>query len=565
MKLSTKITTVAVAAVVLTALCAAATVRWLAERNRVAALRQEMSVVLSQATNLAASMDQMHRNEAFDIDGLLQRARQDGGGRPLRENYRRTAFYDTIPIVAAWRAAEASAEAHGYEFSTTSRPDLPPRNPKNVAPPELSPAFEAFARGDREYFGLDRKTGELILAQPVRLSASCLSCHGDPADSRTGDGLDVLGFPMEGMKAGDLKGAFVLKTHVKDDPVIASTMKSMAGVTAALIVVVTIGLIVFNRRYVNRPLHHAIVQIEAATEHTSAAAEQVAGSSRTMAEGASHQAASLEETGASLEEMSGMTKQNASNAAAAKATAAQTRASADVGVERMQAMQTAMQEIQSSNEEITKILHTIDDIAFQTNILALNAAVEAARAGPAGAGFAVVADEVRRLAQRSAEAARETARKIEDSIQRSRHGVQLSNDVGEQLSTIRSYIQNLDTLVAGIASASHEQSQGISQITLAISQVDRVTQQSAAGAEEGAAAAEELHDQTRQIKQAVNDLKKFVGANHSQPGPVPKPAPDTASLVPASGPSKAAASVARRRAPQGISPRHQPAEPTFRN
>ena len=188
---------------------------------------------------------------------------------------------------------------------------------------------------------------------------------------------------------------------------------------------------------------------------------QVADASQSVSEGASEQAASLEETSASLEEIASMTKRNADNAQRAKDLAGQTRTAADKGSADMQAMTAAMNAIKTSSGNISKIIKTIDEIAFQTNILALNAAVEAARAGEAGMGFAVVAEEVRSLAQRSAQAARETAESIDDSIQKSARGAQICGQVESSLQEIVVKAREVDELVAEIASASSEQSQGI--------------------------------------------------------------------------------------------------------
>jgi len=230
-----------------------------------------------------------------------------------------------------------------------------------------------------------------------------------------------------------------------------------------------------------------------------------------LADGANQQAASLEETSASLEEMASMTRRNAESASDAKRIAGETRASVEAGAGGVQRMTAAMDGIKASSAEISKIIKTIDEIAFQTNILALNAAVEAARAGEAGAGFAVVADEVRALAQRSATAARETTQKIEQALRKSDEGAAISSEVSVMLERIVGQVRNMDSLVAEIATASGEQSQGIEQVTRAITEMDKVTQSNAASAEESASAASELSSQSTQLRDAVDRFNAFSG------------------------------------------------------
>ena len=254
-------------------------------------------------------------------------------------------------------------------------------------------------------------------------------------------------------------------------------------------------------------------------------AGQVSSSSQSLAEGASEQAASLEETSSSLEEMASMTKRNAENAQKANELAKQARAAADKGTSDMQQMNSAMEAIKVSSDDIAKIIKTIDEIAFQTNILALNAAVEAARAGEAGMGFAVVADEVRNLAQRSAQAAKETAGKIEGAITKTAQGVGISKQVAETLIEIATKARQVDELVAEVANASREQTQGITQVNSAVGQMDKVTQSNAANAEESAAAAEELNAKAETMKQSVGELLQLVGGNSQGTGPRTTTAP----------------------------------------
>jgi methyl-accepting chemotaxis protein len=169
-----------------------------------------------------------------------------------------------------------------------------------------------------------------------------------------------------------------------------------------------------------------------------------------------------------------------------------------------------MHEIKASSDGIAKIIKTIDEIAFQTNILALNAAVEAARAGEAGMGFAVVAEEVRSLAQRSAAAAKETAAKIEDSIAKTAQGVEISAKVSKSLAEIVTKVRRVDELVAEVSTASGEQSQGVQQISTAVAQMDQIVQTNAAGAEESASASEELNAQALTLDATIADLVGLI-------------------------------------------------------
>jgi methyl-accepting chemotaxis protein len=284
-------------------------------------------------------------------------------------------------------------------------------------------------------------------------------------------------------------------------------------------------------RSTNKALIQIATTLDEASSQVSAASGQVSSSSQSLAEGASEQAASLEETSASLEEIGSMTRRNADNAENARTISIQTSQVTEDGTRQMGEMVQAMGAIKSSSDNIAKIIKTIDEIAFQTNILALNAAVEAARAGEAGAGFAVVADEVRALAQRAALAAKETAEKIDDSIVKSGHGVEISAKVSGALNNITERTRQMNELVVEIASASKEQTQGLGQISSAMSQMDKVTQGNASNAEETAAAAEELNAQASMLRDTVGSLLRLVGGSVSTGITTPPASRPTPGLV----------------------------------
>ncbi len=291
---------------------------------------------------------------------------------------------------------------------------------------------------------------------------------------------------------------------------LSMTLKLSAGIAG--LALLAVGFVQWLSRRIRRPLEAAVSRMGDFVGQTTTASSQIAGSSQALADGASQQAASLEETGASLEEMSSMTKRNAEAARNAKQLAGQARVVVDQGAASMAQMSASMHGIKTSSGEIAKIIKTIDEIAFQTNILALNAAVEAARAGEAGAGFAVVAEEVRALAQRSAHAAKETADKIEVALSKSDEGVRTSGEVAAVLSQIIEQVRKMDVLVGEIATASAEQSQGIDQVNRAVSEMDKVTQSNAASAEESAAAAQELATQSTELRGLVSGLGELVGS-----------------------------------------------------
>jgi methyl-accepting chemotaxis protein len=313
------------------------------------------------------------------------------------------------------------------------------------------------------------------------------------------------------------QAAVVFNFNAKNGGAVSNEIAANTISTVQVIIVVTVAAVVFGMTVglfiigaINKALTSITHALDSGAAQTTSAAGQVASASQSLAEGASEQAASLEETSASLEEISSMTKRNAESSRQAKELSNHTRKAAEEGASGMAEMGNAMNAIKESSAAIAKIVKSIDEIAFQTNILALNAAVEAARAGEAGAGFAVVAEEVRSLAQRSAQSAGETASKIADAIACSERGVEISAKVAASCGEIVAKARQVDELVGEIAAASTEQSEGIGHVATAVAEMDKVTQSTAANAEESASAAEELNAQAQSVRESVTTLRQLV-------------------------------------------------------
>jgi methyl-accepting chemotaxis protein len=271
-----------------------------------------------------------------------------------------------------------------------------------------------------------------------------------------------------------------------------------------------VAILFFLGRSVARPLGRAAQALNAGAEQVAAAAAEVSSAAQSLAAGASQQAAALEQTSASLEEMNSMIKGTAEHAAQADQITGQAGQSMKQAGGSMVEMAGAMAQITEASDQTSKIIKTIDEIAFQTNLLALNAAVEAARAGEAGAGFAVVADEVRSLALRAAEAARNTQGLIEQTVQRIQQGNTLVQATQAGFQEVTQATDEVTGLIGQIATASREQAQGVEQVAQAMSQMDRVVQQTAAHAEESAAAAEELKGQASSLQDSVGEITVLI-------------------------------------------------------
>ncbi|WP_263373474.1 methyl-accepting chemotaxis protein [Granulicella aggregans] len=340
--------------------------------------------------------------------------------------------------------------------------------------------------------------------------------------ARSGDGAAAAalqGGTLLPMSTAAQASVSVLR-KVATDQVEASAAASASTVTfsiwlVGIMVLLSLALgavVIYIVRDINDALTRTVIELSEGAEQIASASSQVSSSSQSLAQGASQQAASLEETSASAEEINSMAQKNNENAGAMATLVGESKVEFVNTNRELNEMMAAMDGINDSSGKIAKIIKIIDEIAFQTNILALNAAVEAARAGEAGMGFAVVADEVRSLAQRSAQAAKDTASLIEDSVVKSQAGKEKLVGVVTSIHRISGEFTSLSTLVDEVSHGSQEQSAGIGQIGRALSQMENVTQTTAASAEEGAAAAEELNAQSESMKELTSRLNEMIGA-----------------------------------------------------
>ncbi len=506
---------------------------------------------------------------AFDDEKLFSELQTSMSGKSFAspgeriEEARRHPAYWTIPIVAGWVVAQTNADQADYQFRV---PKIKPRNPENEPDAfELAALKELKQNNLTEYHKVDPETNTLRYFRPIKLSKGCMMCHGTVSDDPDGDGYDPIGFKMEGWAEGEIHGAFeVIADLTPLQQTINNSMFNTALATAAILAVAILILFFFTRTAITAPLQKTVTMLDSFSQgdlthrlnikgqdeisqmansmdnfadsfcdtfqsidqsagQVSQEAQSVSSTSISLAQGATQQPSSIEEISASLTEISPQTEQNAQNAAHANKLAIDMRKDAADGSKQMEEMVAAISEIDASSQDISKIIKVIDEIAFQTNLLALNAAVEAARAGAHGKGFAVVANEVRDLAVRSANAAKETTELIEQSVQKVKQGIQISDQTAEALNKLVRGIEKVSDLAGEIDAASREQASGLDQISLGMNQLEDVTQQTSRSSEQTSSASQQMANLAADLQSQTAKFKFDKETNLL--GTTAKPAP----------------------------------------
>lgn len=465
----------------------------------------------------------------------------------------------SVPIYAAFVVGQEGAEEEHYQFRIASDH---PRKKENQATEHELATIEKF-RADPKLPYITEVSPDnkfVLVSRPVRIAAErgCLTCHGAPSTSPWKNGKDILGYDMENMKDGDLRGTFTVVSSLEpvNETVKASTRNIIMWGTLFSAIALFIGFMIIRRPIGD--LTAMAGQLSAAASEVASMSTEISSTSDSLAEGATEQSSALEETSASMEEMSAMVSRNSENALQSQNTSKDSLDTAERGKTVVQDMISSIERIDKSNadilsqieesnrqiSDIVKVIadigqktKVINDIVFQTKLLSFNASVEAARAGENGKGFAVVAEEVGKLAKMSGDAAADITQMLDSSIQKVETivknstakvdglikigkreveaGTEIAGKCGAILEEIVNSAKQVSQMVAEIATGSQEQSKGVQEINKAMVQLNQVTHQSSVSSQESASAAARLSKQAEILHGSVEALKHTLNGNGS--------------------------------------------------
>ncbi|MBI4798915.1 MAG: DUF3365 domain-containing protein [Desulfarculus sp.] len=462
--------------------------------------------------------------------------------REMGQKGERDKLFATVPVVTAWQTAMRKAQEGQYQFRV---PKFHPRNPANEPTEFEARVLKAMTEANQdEAVVLDHEHNSVRYFRAVRLSRTCLYCHGDPSTSQAlwgnDQGLDPLGGRMENWREGEIRGAFqVIQSLAPADAKVRGNLLT-AGLVAALLLAVggvlswltarglsrpilasalvikkaasgdftsqveevylrrgdEIGQVLGDVEQMNHNLSQTVRQVNQASFAVAQSAQEISQGNQDLSDRTQQQAAAIEETASALEQMTSSVKNNAHNASQANEMARGASAMARQGGQVVERTMEAMAAVTDSSRKISEIIGVVNEIAFQTNLLALNAAVEAARAG-----------EVRSLAGRSSQAAKQIQGLITDSVAKVGQGNQLVAESGRLLGEIITNVQQVADTIAEISAASQEQATGIEEINKAVGQMDQAVQQNAALVEEAASASETMVRAARDLRASMEQFK----------------------------------------------------------
>lgn len=507
----TKFLSVVLASCVVCTLSAIFIARYLVQENAERALLEKSSALLSridEAKSYVADLgilgQMIEETKIKYPDGNLSKEQKE---RLLK----------AYPIFALFTLGYAGEKTDGYKFRIFADQPRREEHRANAEEMEILRAFEqdpflketVHKSDDGKFYSVTR---------PIRLDErqGCMMCHGSPSASPWKNGKDILGYQMEDLKNGALRGAYTVMLNMKPvEDITAKTTKQIAmGGAFFTSIALVVGLLL-----VRSPMNKlaSVAQSLALTgdEIEDASGEMNEVSSR-VASAANEAAVTLEETVAAVESLSRIVAQNSESAREGADVAQHAEQTARQGQKELRQLVTALADIHKGSKKVGEMTSLINDIAFQTNLLALNAAVEAARAGEQGKGFAVVAEAVRTLAQRSSSAATDISKLLSESTETAEQGARLADNAGKVFDQIIDLISRVNVVTVSICAASEEQVQGISEMSSALNQLDQTTQNNAMSADSSAQVSEKLHDQAQRLKVLVDELNVAIRGGNPQ-------------------------------------------------